>query len=84
MAHRITIVLDEESRAAARELAATDARAMTEAIRRAIVRERRRRVRVPADRVAERERALRRLFELFDGHDAEAEIERLKAEDAFS
>ena len=82
--HRTTIVLDEESRAAARELAATDGCTLSEAIRRAILQERRRRVRVPADRVAERQRALERLFELFEGHDARAEIERLKGEDAFS
>ncbi len=84
MSWRTTIVLDEESRAAARELAATDGCTMSQAIRCAVVAERDRRVRVSPQRVAERERALRRLFELFEGHDAEAEIARLKVEDAFS
>lgn len=81
---RTTIVLDDESRAAARELAATDGVTVSAAIRHAIVAERNRRIRVTGKRVAERERALQRLFELFDGHDAEAEIARLKAEDAFA
>ena len=55
---------------------------MSEAIRRAILAARERRGPVSAQRVAERERALNRLFELFEGHDAEAEIARLKLEDA--
>ena len=84
MSHRTTIVLDEESRAAARELAATDGCTVSQAIRNAVVAERNRRVSVSPGRVAERERALHRLFELFDGHDAQAEIARLKAEDAWA
>lgn len=84
MGRRTNIVMDEDSHAAARELARADGCSISEAIRRAVVRERDQRLRVSPERVAERSRALERLFELFEGHDAEAEIRRLRAEDAFS
>lgn len=84
MSQRTSILLDDESRAAARELAAAYGCSVSEAIRRAIVRQRDQTVRVGPERIAERRRALQRLFELFEGHDAEAEIARLKAEDQFA
>lgn len=84
MSTRTTITLDEESREAVRELAAGAGVSVSEAIRRAVIAERDRSRRVPGARVAERERALRRLFELFEGHDAQGEIARLKNEDEWS
>jgi hypothetical protein len=37
---------------------------------------------VPAESRSERRKALDRLFQLFDGNDAEEEISRLKSQDA--
>ena len=82
MAHRTTIVLDAETRAAARELARRLDCSMSEAIRRAIVRFRDLTVGASPETRRRRTEALERLFELFEGHDAEEEMRRLKAEDA--
>jgi len=82
MAHRTTLVLDEPTRKAARELALRYDCSMSEAIRRAVLRHRDSVLGVPEKERETRTAALYRLFELFEGHDAEAEIRRLKAEDA--
>lgn len=74
-------MLDEESRRAARELALAYGCSVSEAIRRAIVEQRRQTLGVSEDRRRERLRAFERLIELFDSHDAAAEIARLKEED---
>lgn len=85
MAHRTTLMLDDQTRQAARELASRYDCSTSEAIRRAVTRQhamvfgiapQRRR-----ERRRERRKSLEKLFELFDGNDAEAEIRRLKAED---
>jgi hypothetical protein len=81
MAHRTTILLDDEVRTAARELAAVYRCSTSEAIRRAVVRHRDAVYGVPAANRQQRKRALKRLFELFEGHDAAEEVRRLKAED---
>ncbi len=81
MAHRTTLLLDDETRQAARQLALRYDCSTSEAIRRAVVRHRDAAFGVPAERRRERRRALERLFELFEGHDAEEEIRRLKSED---
>jgi hypothetical protein len=81
MAHRTTLILDESSQQAARELAHRYGCSTSEAIRRAIVRQRDAVLGVPPQRRRERSQALERLFELFEGHDAEEEIRRLKRED---
>jgi hypothetical protein len=81
MAHRTTILLDEESRKAARDLALRYDCSTSEAIRRAIVRQRDLELGLPAEARRERSKVLARLIELFEGHDAEAEVARLKAED---
>lgn len=81
MAHRTTLLLDDETRRAARQLAERDQCSTSEAIRRAVVRQRDTVLGLPPQRRRERRRALDRLFELFEGHDADAEIRRLKAED---
>ena len=82
MVHRTTLILDDETREAAQQLAASYKCSISEAIRRSIVRQRDTVLGVPAATRKERRQALSRLIELFDGHDAEAEIRRLKAEDA--
>jgi len=79
--NRITLILDEETRTAARELAYRYGRSTSEAIRLAIVRHRDAVLGLPAGRRRERRQALERLFALFEGHDARAEVRRLKSED---
>lgn len=81
MAHRTTLLLDDESRHAARQLAQRYGCSASEAIRRAVVRHRDAVLGVPAARRRERMRALEQLFDLFEGHDAADEIRRLKNQD---
>jgi len=80
--HRTTLVLDSQSRTAAREIASRLGCSTSEAIRRAILRYRDQMAGVPDELRVRRLEALHRLVELFDGHDADAEILRLKSEDA--
>jgi len=82
MAHRTTLLLDDETRAAARDLAREYGVTVSEAIRRSVIRQRDLAVGPPADRRAQRTRALRRAFELFEGNDPAAEVRRLKSQDA--
>jgi hypothetical protein len=82
MAHRTTLLLDDATRAAARELARQHGCSVSEAIRRAVIHQRDLTVGVPAERRAERTRALRRAYRLFAGNDPAAEIRSLKAQDA--
>ena len=81
MAQRTTILLDEEVRQAARQLALKYGCSTSEAIRRAIVRHRDTVFGVPVQSRRERKRVLNRLFDLFEGHDAIEEINQLKSED---
>lgn len=80
MAHRTTLLLDEETRQAARQLASRQACSASEAIRRAVVRQRDVVFGIPDAQRRARVQVLERLFDLFDGHDAEDEIRRLKAQ----
>ena len=82
MASRTTLVLDDKARAAARQLAHRYGCSLSEATRRALIRQRDAEVGVPRERRQERVRALRRLFDLFADNDPLAEVRRLKAEDA--
>ena len=82
MYKRTTILLDEDTREAARQLALQYDCSTSEAIRRAVVRHRDAVFGVPTESRRERVKSLRRLLDLFDGHDAEAEIRELKAQDA--
>jgi hypothetical protein len=75
-------MLDDETRKAARELALRYDCSMSEAIRRAVLRHRDSVLGVPEEERERRTEALYRLFALFEGHDPEAEVRRLKAEDA--
>lgn len=79
--HRTTILLDDESRQVARELASRYECSTSEAIRRAILRQRDAVSGIPPADRARRRAALEELFTLFEGHDAEAETRRLKEED---
>ena len=81
MAHRTTVLLDDETRTAARQLAMRYGCSTSEAIRRAVVHHRDAVFGVPAESRRERRQVLTRLFDLFSGHDAEDETRRLKAED---
>ncbi len=83
MPHRTTLLLDDEAHAAARELASRLDCSVSEVVRRALIRYRELSMGVPADQRKRRTEALQRLFELFDGHDAEAEIGRRKSEDPY-
>ena len=82
MAHRTTLLLDDETRAAARDLARQYGVTVSEAIRRSVIRQRDLTAGVAGKRRAQRARALRRAFELFEGNDPAAEVRRLKSEDA--
>ena len=75
------MLLDEETQNAARELAATYACSVSEAIRRAVVSQRDVVLGVSVEQRRERRRALERAFQLFEGNDADAEVARLKDED---
>jgi hypothetical protein len=84
MAHRTTILLDEATRKAARELALRYDCSVSEAIRRAILTQRNQALGVSEERRRERLEAFDRLIELFDGHNARAELARLKEEDGLT
>lgn len=81
MAVRTTILLDETSRKAAKTLAARLDVSPSEAIRRALVYYRDDVIGVPPEDRRRRLASLDRLCGLFEGHDAAAEVRRLKAED---
>jgi hypothetical protein len=70
--------LDDETRLAARELAMRYGCSVSEAIRRAVVRQRDASMGVPAGARKERTKALGRLFELLEGNDPDEEVSRLK------
>jgi len=78
---RTTLILDEETRKAAKELAARDGCSISEAIRRAVIKQRAAAFGVAARSRRHRRKLLDRLFVLFEGNDPEEEIRRLKAED---
>ncbi len=81
MSTRTTVLLDDEVRAAARELAGRYGCSVSEAIRRAVLRHRDAVLGLPRSRRQERVRILDRLFDLFEGHDAADEVRRLKEQD---
>ncbi len=81
MALRTTLVLDDKAREAARQLAHRYGCSLSEATRRALIRQRDVELGVPRERRRERVQALERLFDLFADNDADAEVRRLKAED---
>ena len=78
---RTTLVLDDQAREAAQQLARRYGCSLSEATRRALVRQRDTELGVPRKRRRERVAVLLKLFALFEGNDPRAEIRRLKAED---
>jgi hypothetical protein len=81
MANRAPVRLDEPFRLAARALAARLDISPTEAVRRALDHYRDEVLGVPAEARRRRVAALDRLFTLFEGHDAAAEVRQLKEQD---
>jgi hypothetical protein len=81
MATRTTILLDDDTRRAARDLASKFDCSVSEAVRRAVVRYRDIVVSSGPDQIERRQQALQRAFALFEGSDPDAEIRRLKRED---
>jgi len=81
MAHRTTLILDDVTRAAAQRIARRQGITVSEAIRRSVLAQRDNVLGVAPARRRERRRALGRLFKLFRGNDAAAEVRRLKRED---
>ncbi|MCP3963963.1 MAG: hypothetical protein GY719_39525 [bacterium] len=81
MAQRTTLILDDKTRQAARQLASSYDCSVSEAIRRAVVQQRDVVKGLPPDRRRQRVDTLERLFVLFEGNDPEEEVRRLKSED---
>jgi predicted transcriptional regulator len=81
MSTRTTLLLDDASRSAAKRLAARLQVSPSEVVRRAIVHYSDHVLGVSAERRRRRKRALERLAGMFEGHDADAEVRRLKDED---
>jgi hypothetical protein len=82
MAHRTTLLLDDATRAAARDLAGKYGCSVSEAIRRSVIHQRDLAIGLSEDRRGERLKALRRAIRLFAGNDAASEVRQLKAQDA--
>ncbi len=78
MSTRKTVLLDDEVRTAARDLANRYGCSTSEAIRRAVLRHRDALLGLPRSRRQERVRVLDRLFDLFEDHDAADEVRRLQ------
>ena len=81
MSTRTTILLDDEVRAAARELAHRYGCSASEAIRRAVLRHREAVFGISQMQRKTRVQTLQRLILLFEDHDAADEIRRLKEQD---
>jgi hypothetical protein len=81
MSQRTSLVLDDRTRQAARQLAKHYDCGVSEAIRRAVVSQRDAVVGVSPEFRRHRRRVLENLFTLFEDADPEAEVRRLKAED---
>lgn len=81
MAHRTTLLFDEDTHKAAKELALRYDCSTSEAVRRAVVQHHSTVFGISNQARQERVKALGRLIELFEGHDADEEVRRLKSED---
>ena len=81
MLRRTTLILDEDTKQAARQLALHYGCSTSEAIRRAILRQRDTAFGIPAESRHERHANLLRLIDLFRGNDGEDEIQQLKNQD---
>lgn len=83
MAHRTTILLDDRSRRAAKQLASALDVTPSEAVRRAIVAYHDQVVGTSSDSRRRRLRTFERAVELFEGNDPEAEVRSLKEQDKY-
>jgi len=83
MAHRTTLLLDDETRTAARELAARMQVSVSEAIRRAILESHGRGRGVSTEDRQKRLAALAELAESFQGYDPREELRALAEDDGF-
>ena len=81
MAHRTTILLNEETRQAARELALIYGCSTSDAIRRSVKYHRDVVFGIPAEGRRKRVLVLEKLIDLFEGNDASEEITQLKKQD---
>ena len=81
MLMRTTLLLDDETWTAARQLAHRFGCSTTEAVRRSVLAHRDTLLGVPEARRVERVRILERLFRLFEGHNVTGETRRLKEQD---
>lgn len=79
---RTTVNLDERALIAARQLSSRLQVSLSEVMRLALVNYRDQVVGVTPEFRDQRVGDLNRLFDLFEGHDAEAEVRRLKQEDS--
>jgi len=79
---RTTLILDDESSLAARQLADHYGCPVSDAIRRSLIAQRDTVAGVSKQIRQQRVKSLKRLFEIFDGNDAAEEVRRLKSEDA--
>lgn len=79
---RTTLILDEESGLAARQLADHYGCPVSDAIRRSLIAQRDSVAGVSRQLRQQRLKSLKRLFDIFDGNDAAEEVRRLKSEDA--
>jgi hypothetical protein len=78
---RTTLILDEESRTAAHQLANHYGCPVSDVIRRSLIAQRDSVAGVPKRTRQQRVRILKHLFEIFEGNDASEEVHRLKIED---
>ena len=78
---RTTLILDDESSAAARQLADHYDCSVSVAIRRSLIAQRDALAGVPKEIRQRRVRTLKQLFEMFEGNNAAEEVRRLKMED---
>jgi hypothetical protein len=78
---RTTLILDDASGAAARQLADHYGCPVSDAIRRSLIAQRDSLAGVSKATRQQRMRVLKRLFEIFEGNDAAEEVRRLKMED---
>ena len=78
---RTTLILDDESRTAARQLADHYGCSVSDAIRRSLIAQRDSVAGVTKRTREQRVKTLKRLFEIFEGNDATEEVRRLKSED---
>lgn len=84
MTRRTTVVLDEESLKAMQDLCSELGIGQSEAMRRSLLAYRRQVSGSPRQERLRRRRILEELFELFEGHDPQSEVRRLKEEDEWS